>query len=136
MYIVLNGKQYRLFATNKSQSSLGLIFNNEYDVMELYSALTPNSVPTIIIYHDDGTIFESYANNRVIGFNMSEDQITITLQVDPLEVSAADRLQNAIDVQNENIEVSDAAIAELAEYIASLEERIAALEDALEEGEG
>ena len=120
MYVHFGGRNVSCgFSWDGEKLSLGLL--GEVTIAEVYNAFSPENMHEISIYNDDNTVNSIFSNQRVIGIYWSSDHVQIDCQVDPLQVTEATRIR-------EEAEVSDGAIAELAEMIADLEARVEALE--------
>lgn len=127
MKIKINGQFYETgVVRNGNNLSLGIV--GVEDIAAVYASFAPNLMPEIVLYDDKHVTSAIYANHRVTGVAWNPDNVQVNLVVDPLEVSEATRINDAIAEQNENANISDNAIADLAELVASLEERISALE--------
>lgn len=127
MYIKLNNKDIGV-SVMKTDDKLSLSMNNIENVMELYTAFAPQSLPTIQLYKDGRTV-EVYENHRVLGFHINPyGAVQIDLQVDPLEVSKAIELTEELATQKETALANESVLDEILELLAAQEERIAFLE--------
>ena len=127
MNIIINEQRYEVgIVAVGGTLSLGIYGLN--DVAAIYNAFVPETSPEIRIYDDNDKICAIYANRKITGVNWNTENVQVTMVVDPLEVTAETRINEELEAQSESANISDDAIAELAEIVASLEERIAALE--------
>lgn len=134
MKIKLND-EYINVGLAKDNDTLSVILLGVTDVAAVYAAFAPGLMPEIVIYDDELKTSAIYANHKITAVYWHENDIQVNLQVDPLEVSAAIRLTEEMNMEKETSSVSEDAIAELAALLADLEMRVTALEPPVEEGE-
>lgn len=116
-----------------SKDRLTMEFETNSTASEVLDAFSGDSLRQVTINNDDGTVNSIYANHRVTEVhvqNTTPRVVSVTMQVDPLEVTEAQKLTEAVEAQKESGSVSEEAIVELADMITELEERVTALEAA------
>lgn len=103
------------------------------DLGSVYQNFTPSSMPQVMVYDDNDELIAIYANRKVTGVYWSNDNIQVSMQVDPVEISELDRVMEALNEQSENSTVNEDAIAELAEIIADMDSRIEVMEENIQQ---
>lgn len=103
------------------------------DLGSVYQNFTPASMPQVMVYDDNDELIAIYANRKVTGVYWSKDNIQVSMQVDPVEISELDRVMEALNEQSENSTVNEDAIAELAEIIADIDSRIEVMEENIQQ---
>lgn len=139
MYITLN-EQNIIVNVTKVQDRLSLYLTYDSDnILELYEIFHPNNTPEIVL-HDEtngGITSAIYANHRILAFHIMEhNNIQIDLQVDPIEISEAQRISETLQVQLQEMVENNAVINEILNMIANHEERLYALEPHPEADDG
>lgn len=129
MYIILNEQQI-FVNTAQSGDRLSLSFISS-DLAEMYTAFQPNTLPEITLYDESkgGVTSAIYANHRVLSIHGYDNgRIQVDLQIDPLEVSEARRLSEALAVQVQEALENNNVLDEILAMLADHENRIKALE--------
>lgn len=129
MYIILNEQQI-FVNTAQSSDRLSLSFVSS-DLAEMYTAFQPNTLPEITLYDESkgGVTSAIYANHRVLSIHGYDDgRIQVDLQIDPLEISEARRLSEALAVQVQEALENNNVLDEILAMLADHENRIKALE--------
>ena len=129
MYIILNEQQI-FVNTAQSGDRLSLSFISS-DLAEMYTAFQPNTLPEITLYDESkgGITSAIYANHRVLSIHGYDDgRIQVDLQIDPLEISEARRLSEALAVQVQEALENNNVLDEILAMLADHENRIKALE--------
>lgn len=129
MYIILNEQQI-FVNTAQSGDRLSLSFTSD-NLLEMYEAFQPNTLPEITLYDEEkgGITAAIYANHRVLSVHAYDNgYIQVDLQIDPLEISEARRLSEALAVQVQEALENNNVLDEILAMLADHENRIKALE--------
>lgn len=129
MYILLNEQQI-FVNTTQSGDRLSLSFISS-DLVGMYMAFQPNTLPEITLYDESkgGVTSAIYANHRVLSIHGYDNgRIQVDLQIDPLEISEARRLSEALAVQVQEALENNNVLDEILAMLADHENRIKALE--------
>lgn len=140
MYIYINEDVVPV-SLLQSGERLSLSFTNiqEKTLLELYQLFQPDTTPEIVIYDETqgGITSAIYANHKILALHlMNNNSISIDLQVDPLEISEARRISEALQAQLQEMVENNEVISEILTMLANHEERLYALEPHPEEDDG
>ncbi len=116
---------------------LTLTLNTVLPLDELAALFVPGTAPEVRVLDDGGLTAAIYSNRKIIEVAVridgAERRAVVSLQVEPIEQSMADRLQERLDAQEQTIAAQQAIIDRQAQTITAQQATIAAQQAQIDE---
>lgn len=124
-------------ALAQSGDRLTLTISTALSLNELAALFEPGTAPEVRVLDDAGLTAAIYSNRKIIELAVSIDgaerRAVVSLQVEPIEQSMADRLQERLDAQEQTIAAQQAIIDRQAQTITAQQATIAAQQAQIDE---